>query len=132
MSTQADELPGGVQVVSAPMSVSEWRAEGSRRFGDEMLQWQFVCPSCGHVATPQHWKDAGAPVTAVAFSCVGRWTGAKREAFSARDKGQSGPCNYAGGGLFRINPVRVVGDGAAGNETYVFAFADVPSDGGAH
>lgn len=117
--------------MSATMSEAEWRAEGARRFGDDPMQWQFVCPSCGHVATPQAWKDAGAPENTVAFSCVGRWTGAKREAFTAGDKGKSGACNYAGGGLFRINPVRVCRDAAAGGDIDVFAFADVASDGGA-
>lgn len=76
--------------------------EARRRFGDNPAQWAFVCPSCAHVATVQDWRDAGAPDGAIAFSCVGRWTGAGE---AATFKGAGGPCNYAGGGLFGLNPV---------------------------
>jgi hypothetical protein len=60
------------------------------------------------------------PEGAVAFSCVGRYSGANGEAFNSKKLGR--PCNYAGGGLFKLNPVRVV-DGE-GKEHDVFAFAD--------
>jgi hypothetical protein len=91
------------------MTHEEWLAEGKRRFGPHMQRWQFVCPACGHVASVQDWQDAGAPETAVAFSCVGRWVKPDllkpvREAFGGEGPG---PCNYAGGGLFAINPVEV-------------------------
>ena len=93
-------------------NLEAWHAEAARLFGDDQLKWRFVCPSCGHVAAVEDWKDAGAPPTAVAFSCVGRWTG------STKTLGQKpGPCNYAGGGLFGLNPVSIAGVGRA------FAFA---------
>jgi len=95
------------------MTRDEWLAEGRRLFGDDVLQWRFVCPSCGHVASVQDWKDAGAPEGAVAFSCVGRYTGAGGEKTFAKS---GGPCDYAGGGLIGLNPVEVGG-------TRVFAFA---------
>jgi hypothetical protein len=103
-----------------PLSFAAWTAEGVRRFGEDNRRWRFVCPVCGHVASVEDWWKAGAPGDAVAFSCTGRWTGAKREAFT-RGKGE-GPCNYAGGGLFRLNPVGVVDDD--GVVLQVFAFAD--------
>lgn len=87
------------------MTREEWHAEGVRRFGPDQTRWRFVCPSCGWIASVQDYKDAGAPATAVAFSCVGRWTLATREAFA---KGE-GPCDYAGGGLIRLNPLTVDG-----------------------
>lgn len=101
--------------MSAPvkMTEDEWRALGRRLYGDDTMRWRFVCPVCGHIATPADWKAAGAPENAVAFSCVGRWSGAKHEAFAKGD----GPCNYAGGGLFKLNPWSV-------GEHSVFAFAD--------
>jgi len=98
-------------------SAADWRAEGRRRFGPEQLKWRFVCPACGYVASTKEYKDAGAPDTAVAFSCVGRWSGARRLAFG---KG-SGPCDYAGGGLLRLNPVHVQ---EAGSVHQVFNFAE--------
>lgn len=89
---------------SVVLSVADWKAEGEKRFGSDMMQWKFVCPSCGHVASVQEWKDAGAPAGAVAFSCVGRWKGGD-DSKSFKKKG--GPCMYAGGGLIGINPVKV-------------------------
>ena len=50
-----------------------WLAEAERRFGKDPLRWRFVCPSCGHVASVQDYKDVGAPVECVGFSCIGRW-----------------------------------------------------------
>ncbi|TCT21176.1 VVA0879 family protein [Thiobaca trueperi] len=101
------------------MTHAEWIAEGRRRFGDDMMNWRFVCPACGHVAAARDWKDAGAPPNAVAFSCVGRWLPTAREAFA--DAGH-GPCNYAGGGLFRLNPLHVRRED--GQIEPVFAFAE--------
>lgn len=99
------------------MTADEWRAEGKRRFGDDALKWRFVCPSCTHVASAEDYRKAGAPSTAVGFSCIGRWLETQVEAFD----GAGGPCNYAGGGLIRINPV-LVRDGE--NEHQLFAFAE--------
>lgn len=83
---------------------AEWEADGLRRFGSDRLTWRFVCPSCGHVASVEDWKKAGAPANAVAFSCVGRWLP------SCVEMGvRPGPCNYAGGGLFALNPRDVDG-----------------------
>lgn len=85
---------------------AQWLEEGTRRFGPDYMKWKFVCPVCKHVASVQDYKDAGAPDNAVAFSCIGRYAEVKREAFG-KDDGP-GPCNYAGGGLFALNPVRII------------------------
>lgn len=97
------------------MTHAEWRAEAVRRFGDDPASWRFVCPSCGYGASLQEWKDAGAE-DAAAFSCVGRWTG-------GGDMGTSKPCNYAGGGFLRLNPVRVVMPDGGIVEAFDFAEA---------
>jgi hypothetical protein len=99
-------------------SHDEWTAEAQRRFGKDPMVWQFVCPVCGHVTTVQDWKDAGAPETAVAFSCVGRWLPDAKDAFG---KDGAGPCNYAGGGLIRLNPVEVTLDDGHIRQTFDFA-----------
>lgn len=98
------------------MTHAEWDAEAKRRFGDNMKKWRFVCPCCGYVASIDDWASVGA-FNALAFSCVGRWVGAQRDAFG---KGK-GPCNYAGGGLLGLNPVRVTF--ADGTHQDVFDFA---------
>lgn len=95
------------------MTHTEWFTEGERLFGTDIMQWRFVCPSCGHVASVQDWKDAGAPEGAVAFSCIGRYLPQCNEAFNGPG---TGPCNYTGGGLFGLNPVDV-----EGRATFAFA-----------
>lgn len=87
------------------MTLGEFQAEARRRFGEDVSKWRFVCPACGHVASVQDWRDAGAPEGGIAFSCVGRWLDEARDAFEGDGPG---PCNYAGGGLFGLNPVRIV------------------------
>ena len=69
------------------------------------MKWRFVCPSCGHVASVKDWKDAGASEGEVAFSCVGRHLNADDAKTFKHD---GGPCQYAGGGLFGLNPVTVI------------------------
>ena len=102
------------------MTYDEWKAEAERRFGKDSMKWRFVCPVCGHIASVEDWKKAGAPATAVAFSCVGRWIEGSKEAFTKDGKG---PCTYAGGGLFQLNPVDVVFPD--GKTVGAFAFAEV-------
>lgn len=108
--------------VHLQMTMQEWEAEGIRRFGEDRMKWRFVCPSCKTVSSVQDWKDAGAEESGVAFSCVGRWKdGVDENTF----RGNGKLCHYAGGGLFRLNPVKVVFPGGGIRET--FAFADEPA-----
>lgn len=104
------------------MTHAEWLAEAERRFGPDAMKWRFVCPSCGYVASVQDWKDAGATEGEVSFSCVGRRRGAD-DAQTFQRKG--GPCQYAGGGLFGLNPVVV--EMPNGKKNNVFAFAEAQS-----
>lgn len=97
-------------------SLEEWRNEARRRFGDDPMKWRFVCPSCGHIASVDDWKAVGASEDEVAFSCVGRHLQGAKQIFEP-----PGPCNYAGGGLIGLNPVKI--DMAPGKTTRVFAFA---------
>jgi len=102
------DMPIGVEFVS----VETWEERGRILFGADRMKWRFKCPVCGYVATAIDWIDAGASENAIAFSCVGRW--------------QSGVgCDYAGGGLFRLNPIHVVvGELGKAYVRETFAFAD--------
>lgn len=99
------------------MTKDEWVTEGALRFGPDRMQWKFVCPSCRYAAKASEWYAAGAPEGAIAFSCIGRWTGAP-DKLTFRKAG--GPCQYAGGGLFRLNPVTVT-DGDVTHNLFDFA-----------
>jgi len=98
------------------MTKDEYIAEGERRFGSDRMEWAWVCPVCKHVQTARDYKEAGAPEGAVAFSCVGRWLGA-----GSGFTGHNAPCDYAGGGLFGLNPLYVTDDND--KEHHLFEFA---------
>lgn len=84
---------------------NQWLKEGFERFKTmDVNQWKFICPVCGYIASIKDWIDSGAPIESAAFSCIGRWKDKRRRAFG--DQGL-GPCDYAGGGLFTLNPVHV-------------------------
>jgi hypothetical protein len=100
------------------LSKAEWEAEGTRRFGEDRSKWAFVCPVCGHVAKVEDWVRVKAS-DAAAFSCIGRWTGRRVGEPESRS-----PCNYAGGGLFKLNPVTVVDED--GSKHQLFEFAGAP------
>lgn len=99
---------------------AEWREEAERRFGKDPWAWKFVCPCCARVTAVREWLDLGAP-GGVAFSCVGRWLEGSGDAFDRSGCNDLG-CNYAGGGLFRLNPVTVTYPD--GETQTVFQFAE--------
>lgn len=70
----------------------------------------FICPMCKCPQSALDLIDAGAGKNFdevqkyIAFSCVGRWTGAK----SPRNKPDGKPCNWTLGGLFSCHEFEVV------------------------
>lgn len=109
------------------ISYKEWREEAKKRYPDDNIV--FRCPVCGFRQSVSEYKVAGAPEGSWGFSCIGRWTGAKRLAFGAGKK-SDGPCDYAGAGLFEVSPIQVVFfDGSGETVPLVrsfFDFADRP------
>lgn len=105
----------------------QWLAElDRRRKGAPAKTVSFVCPACGYIQSGEDFLAAGASYeqmqAMLAFSCLGRVMPRPRSAFAPEG---AGPCNYAGGGLFRIAPIRVTfADGR--DDLYVFDFADDP------
>lgn len=102
---------------------TDWESKGRELYGDNVMDWKFRCPVCGHVATPQDYKNAGAPETTIAFSCVGRWTGAE----SSFDK--TSPCNYAGGGLFLLNPILIIDEDGTEYSRFDFGGGELVAEG---
>jgi len=102
------------------MTRDAWEQRGRDLWGDDKREWLFECPVCKHVASANDYQRAGAPPGAVAFSCLGRWIEGAKAAFEASGKG---PCTYAGGGLFKLNPITIT-DGDGGPVVgELFAFA---------
>jgi hypothetical protein len=70
----------------------------------------FKCPRCGVVQSARSLILAGAGKDFkevepyVAFSCVGRWTGAEQP----RAKQDGKPCNWTLGGLFQMHKLEIV------------------------
>jgi hypothetical protein len=107
------------------MTLKEWMDRGSALFGADMMQWKFVCPSCGNVQSPEDlrkYKDQGATPDTARFSCIGRYDG--RNGTVPMCSGAS-PCNYTTGGLLNISPVCVTN--VEGVECWSFDFADQAS-----
>jgi hypothetical protein len=107
------------------MTLEEFRAEVERQqaAGTEAVDIKFVCPMC---KVPQSGRDliaAGAGVDFgevnkyLAFSCVGRFTGAP--APRAEPDGQ--PCNWTLGGLFQTHRLVVVMPDGYHRPTFEFA-----------
>lgn len=95
-------LASGVKIVTGkePIPRKDWLLEGKQLFGSDFMQWKFRCPMCGHVASIQEFKDAGADSPNAAYQeCIGRYLGAG--APGAEDGNPNG-CNWAAFGLFGI------------------------------
>ncbi len=95
----------------------DWLKEAVKRFGKDSYRWKFTCPSCGIVSSVEDWKNVGASEGEIAFSCIGRHIKPENEIFNK----SGGPCNYAGGGLLRLNPVHVLIENGKTRETFEFA-----------
>lgn len=99
----------------------EWRALGVRLYGKDPRDWKFRCPACGHVQSMRDYatlpQPCGKPEDTIGYSCIGRLM----ETCSAAFSGEPGPCNYAGGGLFQMNPITVVKEDGTSHRAFAFA-----------
>jgi hypothetical protein len=115
------------------VTIEEWHREARSLFGDDPNAWKFICPSCGFVQTRRDFLAYGVPERDVdrrlAFSCIGRTildACPTADVVDFMDPHRGFGCNYAGGGLFRINPVEVVYDPKQAEVHTVFEFAREP------
>jgi len=77
------------------MTLTEWKAEATRRFGNDPYKWKFKCTSCGHVQCAEDFKGlVEDPMSVMFFSCLGRF------------KDDVG-CNWTLGGLFQMHTLEV-------------------------
>lgn len=113
------QLPGSQE---NPLRLSEWYDQAEKRYGKNASAWRFRCPVCKTPQSVNEFPVLREHTDMIAFSCVGRLLPKKRDALS-KQKGR-GPCNYAGGGLFRLNPIHIRFDD--GTIHTAFDFADNP------
>lgn len=118
------EVPPGAPAPVVPLTFDAWIAEGEQLYGQDRDAWQFVCPSCGNVQSiadfkrlPRFPADVD-PRNVANYSCIGRWAGAGHVPMLSGKR----PCNYAGGGLFGLNPQKVTTPDGVAHQ--LFAFAD--------
>jgi len=107
------------------ISVDEWKAEATAKFGEDEMKWLFKCPSCGNVQCPDDFrmfKDRGSEPSDAYFICIGRFTGGG-DAFC--DKTQ--PCNYTLGGLITLAETTVIGEQGERHPVFEFASTDQPA-----
>lgn len=103
-----------------------WLEKAIKLYGENAGVWKFKCPCCETVQTAMDFvnaglskKDAG---TSIAKECIGRYLPKKQKAISEKKIIKGEPCDYAGYGLFRLNPIEIEMDD--GRMQYAFAFAD--------
>lgn len=89
------------------ITLDEFLAKAKAAFGENQDNWKFRCPSCGHVSSVADWKRVGAKEPDVGYNCVGRYEGDRKLMAANAFKKAGGPCNYTGGGLFKLNPMHV-------------------------
>lgn len=91
--------------------LTEWQAEGTKRFGTDINDWAYVCPSCGHRQTRKDWMDLGMNPRQVdervGYSCIGRWL-SPREAVPAFEMSKGLGCNYIGSHRPNISPITII------------------------
>lgn len=104
----------------------EWNALGESLFGSDRMNWVFVCPVCKTPQSANDYKNNGVDlkkhVGMIGFSCIGRVLPAEKrqEGIMNPRKKDGTPCNYAGGGLFKLNPIAIID--VAGAEHLLFDF----------
>lgn len=94
--------PSGAKITTEKeaIPVKDWLAEGRRLFGEDIMNWRFRCPMCGHVAAVRDFKDAGADDPNDALQeCIGRYKGAGSP---GSPDGNPNGCNWVAYGLFGI------------------------------
>jgi hypothetical protein len=119
-----------------PLTREQWMEQARERFGEEPRDWKFVCPVCKTVQSCRDFEEhTDVPKEQIegyiGFSCIGRWArgGCEHRGLSTEPveggEGKRMGCDYAGGGLFKLNPVRVTHEG---REHQLFAFAEAVGD----
>lgn len=102
------------------ITYEQWHAKGVERYGNDMKTWRFTCPMCKKDTIAQEWIDHKADKQ-IGVSCIGRQYDKKQSAFFTKNIKPIG-CDYAGYGLFKMNPIHVEITTDEGSKEIVDAF----------
>ena len=94
----------------------DWVARGKELYGPDMLDWQFVCPACGHVQTLREFHEVGIDPDYGVANCASRF-----------GIGGSPTCKWTTGGLLRLGGYYVINPNYIPQLIFAFA-ADKPAD----
>lgn len=78
--------------------VDKWLSILKEQFGEDPLNWKFVCPSCGHIQSLADFKEIGVEPQNAYINCIGRY------------KKDAGGCDWSINGLFSINKTTVISE----------------------
>lgn len=102
------------------LTQAELGEEAARRFGPDPMNWAFICPNCGDIATAKDFPER----ERVGQECVGRHRGALEGEPGPQGRGQAERgCNWAAYGLLRGPWEVTMPDGQV---AYGFALAPAP------
>lgn len=92
------DLKGVKTMEKKAQPIEEWRTEAVNRFGKDPKKWAFICPACGHVATPADFLALNKDPNNAATECIGRANGKGQ----TPDPSKPAPdgCNWCAYGLF--------------------------------
>ena len=100
-------------------TLKEWTEEAKKKFGDDISNWKFVCPACGHINVGAEFRELGIEPNSLYSECIGRYKGK-----GSAVKGDNSGCNWAAYGLLgtlgKGNKVLI----EEGKEVEVFAFGE--------
>lgn len=94
------------------VSLGEWKEKGMALFGKDEKKWIFICPICETKQSIQDFLDYGISEEiarkTIGISCIGRNISNSQIAIGRSTPVVKGkPCNYAGYGLFKLNPIHI-------------------------
>lgn len=115
------------------MTRDDWMLEGKRRFGEDFMDWRFVCCNCGHVQAISDFSELsrkgifkGGPSDAY-FSCIGRFDDRipRSQIGELGDTKGKKYCNYTLGGLITLNKLVVLAEDGKRHPVFEFAEATI-------
>lgn len=118
------------------MLLDDWKAEGEKRFGEDLINWCFVCCNCGHVQAVSDFRELlrleifqTVPSLAY-FSCIGRYDNRipRNQIGKLGDTEGKDCCDYTLGGLIMLNKLVVIMPEGARSPVFEFAQATIKDD----